>query len=553
MIASLFSLLSGLALFLFGMKYMSENLQQAAGQKLRSVLDKCTKNRFMAILVGTVFTAFIQSSGATTVMEVGFVNSGLLTLEKSVGLTLGANIGTSITSQLVSLKLTAIAPIIIFVGAAIITFVKKPLVKRIAAIVFGFGALFLGISLMTESLQTLAQYQGVQNAATAMSNPLIAIIVGLVVTSLVQSSSVTVSTLVLLADITVVTNGHKEQLLSHTTCLFFIIGAYVGACTPAVIASLHANRNAKRTAFVYLMFNVVGLAVLGVIIAFFGNQIIGFIESISDGHKRFVANADTIFKLIICVVGLFVANPLIALSKKVIHKRKSDDEEDEEERTLKFINESGTAVPTTAIVEIVSEIERMSKKVRKNFVGSMEALLNNDKKKSKEILEREEYIDFLSHKITEYMVKANKYDLPIADRNRLGGLFHVVIDIERIGDYAVNFVEDAWKEEKRNIVFSEEGSKEIKHMYTSVLDLYDDCIDVFTKMDDERFDELEEKEAAIDQMEIDYQENHVNRMAKEECSIESGLIFTDLVIGLERVADHSMNIAYSILPEKNDL
>ena len=553
MIPYIFSLLSGLALFLFGMKYMSENLQQAAGQKLRSVLDKCTKNRFIGILVGTVFTAFIQSSGATTVMEVGFVNSGLLTLERSVGLTLGANIGTSITSQLVSLKLTAVAPIIIFVGAAIITFVKRPLVKRIAAIVFGFGALFLGISLMTDSLQTLAQYEVVQNAATVMSNPILAVLIGLVITSLVQSSSVTVSTLVLLADITVVTNGKEHQLLTHTTCLFFIIGAYVGACTPAVIASLYANRSAKRTAFVYLMFNVVGLAVLGVILAFFGDQIIGFIESISHGHKRFVANADTIFKLIICVVGLFVANPLIALSKKVIHKRKSADDEDEEERTLKYIDESGTAVPATAIVEIVSEIERMSKKVRKNFVGSMEALLNNDRKKSEEILEREEYIDYLSHKITEYMVKANRYDLPIADRNRLGGLFHVVIDIERIGDYAVNFINDAWKEEKKNITFSEEGTKEIKHMYTKVLELYDDCIDVFLTMDDTRFAELEDKEAAIDKMEIDYQEHHVKRMAEEKCSIESGLIFTDLVVGLERVGDHSMNIAYSILPEKKDL
>ena len=553
MIPYIFSLLSGLALFLFGMKYMSENLQQAAGQKLRSVMDKCTKNRFIGILVGTVFTAFIQSSGATTVMEVGFVNSGLLTLEKSVGLTLGANIGTSITSQLVSLKLTAIAPIIIFVGAAIITFVKRPLVKRIAAIVFGFGALFLGISLMTDSLQTLAQYEVVQNAATVMSNPILAVLIGLVITSLVQSSSVTVSTLVLLADITVVTNGKEHQLLTHTTCLFFIIGAYVGACTPAVIASLHANRNAKRTAFVYLMFNVVGLAVLGVILVFFGKEIIGFIESISHGHKRFVANADTIFKLIICVVGLFVANPLIALSKKVIHKRKSADDEDEEERTLKYIDESGTAVPATAIVEIVSEIERMSKKVRRNFVGSMEALLNNDRKKSEEILEREEYIDYLSHKITEYMVKANRYDLPIADRNRLGGLFHVVIDIERIGDYAVNFINDAWKEEKKNITFSEEGTKEIKHMYTSVLELYDNCIEVFLTMDNTRFAELEDKEAAIDKMEIDYQEHHVKRMAEEKCSIESGLIFTDLVVGLERVGDHSMNIAYSILPEKKDL
>ena len=550
MIPYIFTLLSGLALFLFGMKYMSENLQQAAGQKLRSVLDKCTKNRFIGILVGTVFTAFIQSSGATTVMEVGFVNSGLLTLEKSVGLTLGANIGTSITSQLVSLKLTAIAPIIIFVGAAIITFVKRPLVKRVAAIVFGFGALFLGISLMTDSLQTLAQYEIVQNAATVMSNPILAVLIGLVLTSLVQSSSVTVSTLVLLADITVTTNGQNHQLLSHTTCLFFIIGAYVGACTPAIIASLHANRPAKRTAFVYLMFNVVGLAVLGVILVFFGKEIIGFVESISHGHKRFVANADTIFKLIICVVGLFVANPLIALSKKVIRKRKNADEEDEEERILKFIDDAGQKIPATAIVEIVQEIERMSKKVRRNLVGSMEAIINGDKRNIEEMREREEYIDYLSHRITEYMVKANRYDLPLSDRNRLGGLFHVVIDLERIGDYAVNFIDYVFEDGKKKVEFSEAGTSEIKEMFMQVIKIYDESIKVFVTMDNTRFAELEDIEAEIDRMEIEFQENHVKRMAKEECSIESGLVFTDLVVGLERVGDHSMNIAYSILPEK---
>ena len=550
MIPYIFTLLSGLALFLFGMKYMSENLQQAAGQKLRSVLDKCTKNRFIGILVGTVFTAFIQSSGATTVMEVGFVNSGLLTLEKSVGLTLGANIGTSITSQLVSLKLTAIAPIIIFVGAAIITFVKRPLVKRVAAIVFGFGALFLGISLMTDSLQTLAQYEIVQNAATVMSNPILAVLIGLVLTSLVQSSSVTVSTLVLLADITVTTNGQNHQLLSHTTCLFFIIGAYVGACTPAIVASLHANRSAKRTAFVYLMFNVVGLAVLGVILVFFGKEIIGFVESISHGHKRFVANADTIFKLIICVVGLFVANPLIALSKKVIRKRKNADEEDEEERILKFIDDAGQKIPATAIVEIVQEIERMSKKVRRNLVGSMEAIINGDKRNIEEMREREEYIDYLSHRITEYMVKANRYDLPLSDRNRLGGLFHVVIDLERIGDYAVNFIDYVFEDGKKKVEFSEAGTSEIKEMFMQVIKIYDESIKVFVTMDNTRFAELEDIEAEIDRMEIEFQENHVKRMAKEECSIESGLVFTDLVVGLERVGDHSMNIAYSILPEK---
>lgn len=540
-------LLSGLALFLFGMKFMSENLQQLAGNKLRGLLDKCTKNRFLAILVGTGFTAIIQSSGATTVMEVGFVNSGLLALEKTVGLTLGAMIGTSVTSQLVSLKLTAVAPFIIFAGAAILTFSKKIWKKKAASVIFGFGALFTGINFMTGALQSLAKESVVQNAAHYMEFPLIAIAVGFLSTVVTQSSSVTVSVMVLLSGIMVGTGADKHPLVSLTSCLFFLLGAYVGSCTPAVLASLHANRSAKRAVFVYVMFDVLGLVVLGIVMALFGDQIVDFVTSFSANSKRAVANADTMFKVSICVMGLLVSNILLKLSKKVIPSPQK--EEDYDEMKLKFIDSTAKQIPSTVVVEVSNEINRMAEMVRKNLVASMESLLSNSRSMSEEIKNREKYIDYLSHGITEYMLKASKYELPLNDTRRLAGFFHVVIDIERIGDHAVNFLEDAWKEKEQHIKFSDEGTAELRAMYESVLSMYDIAIDAFYNNNEANLETIDRLEDAVDQMEVDLQDNHVKRMSEGKCSIESGLVFTDLVIGLERVADHSQNIAYSIIPD----
>lgn len=536
------SLLSGLALFLFGMKYMSESLQQAAGEKLRGFLDRCTKNKYVAVVFGALFTAFIQSSGATTVMEVSFVNAGILTLEKSVGLTFGANIGTTITSQMVSLKLTDAAPFILFIGAAILMFGKRPLLKKVASVIFGFGALFQGIKLMTEALALVPNFPVLVNMFKALGNPVIALLIGLVLTIIVQSSSVTVSVLVLLAG---------SGLVVPISCLYYMLGAYIGACTPAVMAAMNSNKAAKRTAFIHVMFNVIGMVVLSIVLALAGDQVIKAISSISgEGNlQRFVANSDTIFKIVMTLIALPLSNLLIKLSKIVI-KSSGGKHDDDEEMVLKYIGRTATPTVSTAVVEIVQEIERMSEMVRGNLEAAMKALLKNDRSEADEVYKREKYIDYLSHRITEYMVKANQYEIPLSDRARLGGLFHVVIDIERIGDHAVNIMDDALKEKNNKICFSEEGMQQMSDMYSKVIEIYDKSVNIFVTMDKSCFDEINMLEDTIDQMQIDCQEGHVKRMAEQKCSIEAGLIFTDLVIGLERVADHATNIAYSILPEK---
>lgn len=541
-------LLSGLALFLFGMKYMSDSLQQAAGGRLRTILDRCTRNKYIAVVCGALFTAFIQSSGATTVMEVGFVNAGIMTLEQSVGITFGANIGTTITSQLVSLKLTAVAPFIIFIGAAILSFCKKPMLKKIAAVIFGFGSLFLGINFMTEALHGIKEIPELMNVFGYLTNPIISVLVGLIFTSILQSSSVTVSVLVLLAGSNIIIDpvtGGTDYL----ACLYFILGANIGSCMPAVMAAMNANRKAKRTAFIHVMFNVVGLVVIGAILIFASEPIVNLINSISGTDKRFVANADTIFKVFQCIILLPCSNLLVKLSKKVIHSR-SGEEQDEDEMVLKYIGKSGLTNPTTVVVEVVQEIQRMADMVKINLEESSKALIVKEFSTYKEVYAREKYIDFLSHGITEYMVDANRYGLPLKDKERLGGLFHVVIDVERIGDHAVNIMDDALKEKNQKIEFSKEGRDEMLTMYEKVMEIYEKAVEIFVNEDKSKFDEVDRLEDVIDQMKIDCQEGHVKRMAGGKCSIESGLVFTDLVIGYERIADHAVNIAFSILSEK---
>lgn len=535
-------LLSGLALFLFGMKFMSESLQKAAGEKLRGILNSVTKNKITAVLFGALFTAVIQSSGATTVMEVSFVNAGIMTLEKSVGITFGANIGTTITSQLVSLKLTAVAPFIIFIGAAIIMFGKKPILRKVAEVIFGFGALFLGINFMTGALGTLQDFPTIMGVFASLENPVIAVLVGFILTVIVQSSSVTVSVLVLLAD---------SGLVGLAACIYFILGANIGSCTPAVMAAMNANKDAKRTALVHVLFNVVGMIVISVIMIFAKEQVIGGIAAINgaDNYKRFVANADTIFKIFQCIILLPVSNQLLAFVRKLIPDGTAAGDSLDEKKLL-YIGRNKKFVESTALIDTIQEIERMAHMVQENLELSRDALLYDELDNSEVIRKRESYIDYLSHAITEFLVDTNKYQLPLSDAARIGGLFHVVIDIERIGDHAVNILESAEKKRDSRIKFTDEGRDEMIDIFAYVTNIYDAAIKMFTTEDESLLEEIDYLENMIDDKQIEYQEGHVRRMSMGKCSIEAGLIFTDLLIGLERIGDHAENIAYSVVEKE---
>lgn len=537
------TLLGGLGLFLFGMSFMSQGLQKAAGAKLRTILEAMTKNKLIAVVFGALFTAVIQSSGATTVMVVSFVNAGLMSLAQSVGIIFGANIGTTITSQLVAFNLTGIAPVILFVGAVLMMFGKKPLTKKIGEIIIGFGALFMGISLMKDAMTGLKEYDSVLQVLGSLTNPLLSILLGMVITILVQSSSVTVSILLIMA---------SQGLVGLPVCFYFILGCNIGSCTPAVLASLNAKKDAKRAALVHVLFNVFGMIIIGTILIFAMEPFEAFILKISGADVgRCVANADTLYKIFQTIIFLPVSNQFIALTKWMI----SGDDEESKEFELAYIGKGNVFAPTTAVVEAIQEIERMADMAKANLSLAIEAFFDGDDNKIERVYATEKNIDFLSEEITDFLVQANQYDLPMADKQRIGGLFHVVNDLERIGDHAENIADEAVSANEAGLSFTKKGSKEIIEMYGKVEKILDESMEMFLTVDEKNLQSILDLENEIDNMERELQNNHVRRMAKGKCTPQAGIIFNDMVTGLERVADHATNIAFSILendPEKGE-
>ena len=529
------NLLGGLGLFLFGMNFMSQGLQKAAGARLRSILEAMTKNKIVAVLFGALFTAIIQSSGATTVMVVSFVNAGIMTLAQSVGIIFGANIGTTITSQLVAFNLTGVAPFILFVGAVLIMFGKKPMVKKIGEVILGFGALFMGISMMKDSMTDLRDYQVVLDVLSSMDNPLLGILFGTVITVVVQSSSVTVSILLLMA---------SQGLMDLSVCFYVILGCNIGSCTPAVLASLDAKKEAKRAALIHVMFNVFGMVIIGILMAFGMKYFEDFILHISGSDVgRCVANADSLFKIFQTIIFLPLSVQFVALTRRMI----PGEDQEQKEYQLLYIGKQNIFSPSTAVVETTQEIERMGSKARENLQLAMEAFFERNQEKIAKVYETEKQIDFLSHEITDYLVKINQLQLPVVDAKRIGGLFHVVSDIERIGDHAENIVDAAVKSGEESLDFTKKGQKEIQEMHQKTMVILEKSMEMFTTMDKKNLPDILELENNIDYMERQLQQNHVKRMAKGKCSPMAGILFTDLTTGLERVADHATNIAFSIL------
>jgi phosphate:Na+ symporter len=528
-------LLGGLGLFLFGMNFMSQGLQKAAGARLRSILEAMTKNKIIAVLFGALFTAIIQSSGATTVMVVSFVNTGIMSLAQSVGIIFGANIGTTITSQLVAFNLTGVAPIILFIGAVFVMFGKKPMLKKVGEVLLGFGALFMGISLMKDAMADLKNYQAVMDALGSMDNPIVGILFGTAITVVVQSSSVTVSILLLMA---------SQGLMDLPVCFYVILGCNIGSCTPAVLASLNTKKDAKCAAFIHVMFNVLGMVIIGILLAFGMEYFEEFILRVSGADVgRCVANADTFFKIFQTIIFLPLSAQFVAMSRRLV----PGEDQEEKEYQLLYIGKQNIFSPSTAVVETTQEIERMGKMARENLGLAMEAFFDGDQNKINRVYEVENQIDFLSKEITDYLVKINQLQLPVVDARRIGALFHVVSDIERIGDHAENMADAAIKSHEDNLKFTKKGEKEIREMHQKTTLILEEAMEMFTTLDKKNLPDILELENSIDTMERELQQNHVRRMAKGKCLPMTGILFTDLVTGLERVADHATNIAFSIL------
>ena len=540
-------LLGGLGLFLFGMKTMSDAIERTAGAKLRPILEKFTSNKFLGLIVGAVFTALVQSSSACTSMVVSFVDSGLMNLYQAVGVIMGANIGTTITSQLVSFNLEQFAPIFLAVGVIMYMFIKKTKINRFGEIIVGFGVLFLGISIMGDAVNPLKESAAVQHMFASLSNPILALLIGWLVTAIIQSSSVTVSIIVVLAS-----KGMFNQNL--LICLYIILGCNMGACMTALLTSLSGKKDAKRAAMIHFLFNLTGSVIMFALLSIFGGWIQHLLyDVISNGNAgNYIANSHTIFKVVQVAIIFPFSSLLVKATYLVIPGEDKDKVGYGDTYKLQFIGENAIFNPATAVVAAQNEIERMGSLASDNINRAMNALITMDEGTIKEVWEVEKNIDFLSHAITNYLVKLTQSTMPIEDLKNIGGLFHVVNDIERIGDHATNIAEAAQKKKDKGITFSKEATKELTDMINAVNENIHLCLEMFVTKNEDHLKESERIEDKVDQMERDIQDSHIDRMARGECTPEAGIVFNDIVVGLERVCDHATNIAFSVVKANNN-
>lgn len=537
-------LAGGLGLFLFGMKLMSESIEKFAGDKLRKILEFFTKNKFMGLIVGIVFTGIVQSSSACTVMVVSFVNSGLMNLYQAVGVIFGANIGTTVTSLLVSFNLSKYAPMFLLVGVIMIMFFKKQFVIKSGDVLVGFGVLFLGLSLMSSSMDTLKQSPDIAELFASLTNPFLAVLVGFLVTAVIQSSSVTVSIVLLLA---------QQGLLDLPICHFIILGCNMGSCVTALIASLAGMKDAKRAAMIHFLFNLVGSTIVFTLLMFVGDYVVDAIFNVAGGDPgRFVAFSHTTIK-VFQVVILFPFSSLLVKATYFIIPGDEKKVGYHDNQKLQFIGDKVVFNPATAVVEVVNEIERMASLASDNLNRAMNALVTLDEDDIKEVCEVEENINFLNKSITNYLVKINQSTLPIEDLKSLGGLFHVVNDIERIGDHAKNIADSAVLRKERNIKFSDESFNELREMMELINENVHLCIEVFAHHKEDHLSRIEELEDKVDVMERQIQQAHIDRLKRNECTPDAGMLFSDIVSGLERVSDHAVNIAYSMVKENSSV
>ena len=538
---TILTMAGGLGLFLFGMELMSDSIEKVAGARLRRILEIFTTNRFMGMIVGIIFTGIIQSSSACTVMVVSFVNSGLMNLYQAAGVILGANIGTTITSQLVSFNLSKIAPLILLVGVVVMMFTKKEKVRKVAEVVVGFGILFVGLSTMSQAMANMKNEPQVVNLLMSLKNPFLATLMGFALTAIIQSSSVTVSIVLLLAN---------QDLLPLPITLYIILGCNIGACATAMLASMTGKKDAKRAALIHLLFNIIGTVIIYIALFVAGDQIVELIKSISADNGRFVANAHTLIK-IAQVIMLFPFTGWLVKMTYLIVPGEDQKVGYRESYQLKYIGDKGVFNPATAVVEVIKELERMASLAEENLNRAMNALITLDEEDIEEVYEVEKNINFLNHAITDYLVKINQTTLPIEDLNSLGALFHVVNDIERIGDHAENVADAARQRKEEGVSISKEAQKELGDMLEMVNKIIRYAVEMFAKSDESHMQEIVTLEDQVDEKERELQKKHVERLTKGECSPEAGMIFSDIVSGLERVADHATNIAFAITTEED--
>ena len=535
------SLLGGLGLFLYGMNLMGESLEKVAGSKMKKIIELLTKNIFMGVLLGAVVTAVIQSSSATTVMVVGFVNAGLMGLPQAVGVIMGANIGTTVTAQIVSFDLTGMAPLALGIGILLYLFAGNEKYKQVGEVFIGFGLLFTGMESMKLAVSPLAEYKGFTDLLSTFGRyPILGLLLGFGITAIIQSSSAAMGMLVVLA---------SQGLVPLSSALPILYGQNIGTCVTSLISSIGANKNAKRAAMIHLIFNILGTIIFLILL---NGIVVKFVVSLDPGNvARQIANVHTIFNIVSTILLLPCNKLIVKLAMRIVPD-KEDELEEDESRVIKYIDDRMIQTPPIALASTIKEVARMGEKARDSVDYAMEGILEASSEGIERCFKQEKSINQLQKTILNYLLKLSKAPLSEEDRETVDTLFNTVNDIERIGDHAENLAEIAQSAIDGQVYFSEQGQNEISDMYNKVIASYSYALESMVTSDVNLACKVIKMEEQVDIMEESCRVNHMRRLNNNLCSIDNGIIYFEILANLERISDHAANIAEKVIQQKTN-
>lgn len=539
-VESVLLMLAGTGVFLIGINMMGSNLESLAGSKMRTLFDKISSNRFTGLLTGAGVTAVIQSSGATTVMVVGFVNAGLMTLTQAAPIIMGANIGTTITAQIValeSLKITAWFAVLAAVGAFMQMLSKKDTIKKLGALLAGLGMVFVGMDVMKNSMSLIAEIDAVTNVFKNTTNPAILILLALALTALVQSSSATSGILIALAG----SFGIPLKSIMYAT-----LGINIGSCITSVIASIGTNANAKRATAIHLLFNTIGMIVFLPIIIW--SPIDVWFEIMFANVETQSAMFHTFFNILMTLVLIPFVKPLVWVATKVVPEKKAKDDVEENymPERFKFIDKRILSTPAIAINQTKHEIILMSEIAYKNFKLSLNCVKNGKLEKQEKFANREKHLNFLNREISKFLVELSAKEISFKDELMLASFYHVVSDLERVGDYSENIMEYADELQKLKTTFSDAALAQLDEMTEAIHKVFENSIKAFEYQDMELLEVVYKYEDMVDEFKMQLDRDHIKRLNSNQCSASTGAVYLSLVSNLERISDHMQNIAKSI-------
>lgn len=524
-------LIGGLGLFLFGMNYMGDGLQKAAGEKMKNILAVLTKNKLMGLIVGTIVTMIIQSSSATTVMTVGFVNAGLMNLQQAIGIIMGANIGTTVTALLVSLSLDAIAPVFIGIGVFVHLVTKKKKIKDASEVIIGFGILFLGMNLMKNAVEPLRESVVFMEILANLNNPFLGILAGFGITALLQSSSATTGLLIAVAS----GGGITIQMAFP-----IIFGQNIGTCVTALLSSVGANKAAKRASVMHLLFNVIGTVLFLFVLARPVSKLV--LNIVTTDIQQQIAAAHILFN-VINVIILFPFSNFIVKAATVLVKG----EDDLGEEKAKYIDNRLLATPSIALAQAARETLRMGKIATKQFELSIDSFVNKDESKAIKVFEIEKQVNILAKNILSFLVKLDKTSITDYEKDKLVTLLKTLNDIERVGDHSENIAELAMYKINGNVSFSNRAIEEVNEMFNATKEVYGRSLTVLKTADEDMAREVVDEDDNIDAIFKRLRDNHIERLNNHVCEPNAGIIFLDTISNLERIGDHACNIALAVL------